>query len=48
MGSTRLGGSSYRSMIVITGATKPEAQAAAVISEVTRHGKSLVFHLEFS
>lgn len=31
-------------MIVISGATRPEAQAAAVRSEVTRHGKFLVFH----
>ena len=31
-------------MIVIRGATRPDAQAAAVISEVTLHGKPLVFH----
>lgn len=35
----------YRSMIVIRGATRPEAQAAAVRSEVIRQGRSAVFHL---
>lgn len=32
-------------MIVIRGATRPEAQAAAVMSEVIRQGRSAVFHL---
>lgn len=36
----------YRSMIVISGETRPEAHAAAVTSEVTRHGRSLVFHCD--
>lgn len=36
----------YRSMIVINGATRPEAQAAAVISEVILHGRFFVFHSE--
>ena len=31
--------------MVMRGATRPEAQAAAVTSVVTRHGRSLVFHL---
>ncbi len=31
-----------RSIIVIMGETRPAEQAAAVISEVTRHGSSLV------
>lgn len=35
----------YRSMIVIRGATRPEAQAAAVMSEVIRQRRSAVFHL---
>lgn len=35
---------SYRSIAVIRGETRPEAQAAAVMSEVTRHGKFFVFH----
>ena len=30
--------------MVITGATEPDAQAAAVTSEAIRHGRSLVFH----
>jgi len=34
----------YRSIIVISGATRPEAQAAAVKSDVIRHGRSLIFH----
>lgn len=33
----------YRSIIVIRGETRPEAQAAAVMSDVTRHGKCFVF-----
>ena len=33
-------------MIVISGATRPEAQAAAVTSEVTLHGRFFVFHSE--
>ena len=33
-------------MIVIRGETKPEAHAAAVRSEVTRHGRSLVFQFD--
>lgn len=33
-----------RSMMVIRGETRPEAQVAAVKSEVTRHGKFFVFH----
>ena len=32
--------------MVINGATSPEAQAAAVTSEATRHGRPLVFQLE--
>ena len=36
----------HRSMIVMSGATRPEAQAAAVTSEVIRHGKIFVFHSE--
>ena len=32
-------------MMVIRGATRPEAQAAEVTSDVIRHGRSLVFHL---
>ena len=31
--------------MVMRGATRPEAQAAAVTSVVTRHGRSLVFRL---
>lgn len=38
----------YRSMIVIKGAMRPDAQAAEVMSEVTRQGSSLVFHLTSS
>jgi len=34
----------YLSMIVMRGETKPEAQAAAVTSEVTLHETALVFH----
>lgn len=34
----------YRSIIVMMGATRPDAQAAEAISERTRKGKSLVFH----
>ena len=34
----------YRSMIVMAGETRPEAQAAAVRSEVIRHGKLTEFH----
>lgn len=34
-----------RSMMVMRGETRPEAQAAAVKSEVTRHGKFFVFQL---
>ena len=34
---------SHRSMIVIRGETRPEAHAAAVISDVNRHGKLSVF-----
>ena len=30
--------------MVMRGATEPEAQAAAVTSEVIRHGRSFVFH----
>ena len=33
-------------MIVISGATKPEAQAAAVMSEVTLHGRFLALYFE--
>ena len=33
----------YRSIMVIQGETRPEAQVAAVKSEVTRHGKLIVF-----
>lgn len=33
----------YRSMMVIRGETSPEAQAAAVMSDMTRHGKFFVF-----
>ena len=33
----------YRSMIVIQGETRPEAQAAAVTSHVIRQGKFFVF-----
>lgn len=43
VGSKGWGGN--RSMIVIRGATRPEAQAAAVMSEVIRQGRSAVFHL---
>ena len=32
-------------MIVIRGATRPEAQAAAVMSDASRQGRSAVFHL---
>lgn len=35
----------YRSMIVISGATRPEAQAAAVTSDVIRHGRFVVVHV---
>ena len=35
----------YRSMIVIRRATRPDAQAAAVMSEAIRQGRSAVFHL---
>ena len=35
----------YRSITVMSGATKPEAHVAAVMSAVVRHGRSLVFHL---
>lgn len=35
----------YRSMMVIRGETRPEAQAAAVKSETTRHGKLFVFQV---
>jgi len=38
----------YRSMIVIKGAMRPDAQAAEVMSEVIRQGSSLVFHLTSS
>lgn len=38
------GGGKYRSMIVITGATRPDAHAADMMSEPTRQGRSLVFH----
>ena len=31
-------------MMVMSGATEPDAQAAAVTSEVIRHGRSFVFH----
>ena len=31
-------------MMVMRGATEPDAQAAAVTSEVIRHGRSFVFH----
>lgn len=34
----------YRSIIVMMGATRPEAHAAEVMSERNRHGRSLVFH----
>lgn len=33
----------YRSMMVIRGETSPEAHAAAVMSDMTRHGKFFVF-----
>lgn len=33
-------------MMVIRGETKPDAHAAAVRSEVTRHGRSLVFQVD--
>ena len=33
-------------MIVISGATRPEAQAAAVMSEVILHGKFLALYFE--
>ena len=33
----------YLSMMVIQGETRPEAHAAAVKSEVTRHGRFFVF-----
>lgn len=33
----------YRSRIVMRGETRPEAQAAAVKSDVIRHGKFFVF-----
>ena len=36
----------YRSIMVISGETKPDAHAAAVRSDVTRHGRSAVFHFE--
>ena len=35
----------YLSMMVIQGETRPEAQAAAVRSDVIRHGKFFVFQL---
>ena len=38
----------YRSMILISGETKPDAQVAAVRSEATRHGRLLVFHCDDS
>ena len=35
----------YRSMIVMSGATRPDAHAAAVRSEVILHGNCFVFHV---
>ena len=35
----------YRSMMVIRGETRPEAQVAAVKSETIRHGKLFVFQV---
>ena len=35
----------YLSMMVIQGETRPEAQVAAVRSDVIRHGKFFVFQL---
>lgn len=35
----------YRSIMVIRGAMRPDAQAAEVMSEVIRQGRSSVFHL---
>lgn len=37
----------YRSIIVIKGETRPEAHAAAVMSEPTRHGRCSVFQSGF-
>ena len=37
----------YRSMMVIAGATRRDALAAAVTSEASRQGTSCVFHFEF-
>ena len=34
----------YRSIMLMRGATRLEAQTAAVMSEVIRHGRSFVFH----
>ncbi len=41
----RLPEKAYRSIIVIKGETRPEAQAAAVMSDMTRHGKFSVLQL---
>ena len=35
---------SYRSRMVMSGETRPEAQTAAVKSERIRHGRLFVFH----